>query len=385
MPSQTFDIAIIGAGPSGSACALALRNSGLSVVIVDKEIFPRDKVCGDAVPGMAFKAMDHLGHDWGKTMRDFSEKTEINSTEAFLPNGKSIKRNWSGYSYNCKRIDLDNFLLQLVKTNTSTTILENNRVVNATINNEFVELTLLDGKLLKASVIIGCDGANSVIARQLGNFDFRGDHLATAVRCYFRDVEGLKKGVNEVHFFKELMPGYFWIFPLENGWSNVGYGIFADKTGKNKETINLREVMQKIISEFPSIAPRFQNAELIGGYKGFALPLGTRKNQISGERFMLCGDAAALINPVGGNGIDNAMWSGILAAEQAIRCFSDADFSANYMRNFDKTVYKKLGRQLFYSTCLMRIFQRFPSLVNKMSSVVQYQTFTKYFMKFFKI
>lgn len=100
---------------------------------------------------------------------------------------------------------------------------------------------------------------------------------------------------------------------------------------------------------------------------------------------MLCGDAAALIDPIGGNGIDNAMWSGSLAAEQAIQCFRNGDFSATHMKKFDKAVYKKIGSQLFYSTCLMRLFQRFPSLFNKIASILQYRTITNLLIRLFKM
>jgi geranylgeranyl reductase family protein len=385
MAADFYDVAIIGAGPAGTACALALQNSGLQVVLIDKATFPRDKACGDAVPVMAFKAMDHINPEWGQAMRNFLDKTEISAAEAYMPNGKSLKRTWSGYTCNSKRIDFDNFLLQLVRTNTNTTIIENKRVESVEVSNDYVVFTLQDETTLKASVIIGCDGANSVITRQLGKFDFRGDHIATAVRCYFHGIEGLQKGVNEVHFFKEFMPGYFWIFPLENGWANVGFGVFSDKTGHNKDKLNLREAIQTITTSFPSIAPRFRDAKSTDSYKGFALPLGTRKRKISGKRFMLCGDAAALIDPIGGNGIDNAMWSGSLAAEQAIQCFRNGDFSATHMKKFDKAVYKKIGSQLFYSTCLMRLFQRFPSLFNKIASILQYRTITNLLIRLFKM
>ena len=53
-----YDVAIIGAGPAGSACALALQGKGFKVALIDKEAFPRDKICGDAIPGSAFKAIN---------------------------------------------------------------------------------------------------------------------------------------------------------------------------------------------------------------------------------------------------------------------------------------------------------------------------------------
>jgi len=64
----------------------------------------------------------------------------------------------------------------------------------------------------------------------------------------------------------------------------------------------------------------------VDNIKGFPLPFCTHKRTISGNRFMLCGDAASLIDPLSGHGIDNAMWSGIFAARQAMMCFKSFDF-----------------------------------------------------------
>jgi flavin-dependent dehydrogenase len=78
---DSCDIAIIGAGPGGCACALALHESGLRVVLIDKEIFPRDKICGDGIPGMAFRAMDKIKPEWGMAMRQFTDKADVRTSK----------------------------------------------------------------------------------------------------------------------------------------------------------------------------------------------------------------------------------------------------------------------------------------------------------------
>jgi flavin-dependent dehydrogenase len=77
---KTYDIAIVGGGPSGCACALALHGSGLKVVLVEEDSFPRDKICGDAIPGPAFKAMDLIRPEWGQAMRAFADKETIQTS-----------------------------------------------------------------------------------------------------------------------------------------------------------------------------------------------------------------------------------------------------------------------------------------------------------------
>ena len=380
-----FDIAIIGSGPAGSSCALALQGSGLKVALIDKDQFPRDKVCGDAIPGHAFKAMDRINPAWGIRMRAFADKSDIQSARAYIPNGKSIIYHWVNYSYNSKRIHFDNFLFNLVRSETDTTIFENTRLQTITKTDNSVTCSFIDGSLMEAGLVIGCDGSNSVVTRQLGSFDLRGEHVAIAVRAYYKGISGLEKGVNEFHFFKEALPGYFWIFPLEDGWANVGFGLSSNKKSNGENGTPLRQTFQTLIAETPVLKERFSNAYSPEPCKGFSLPLGLERKKISGERFMLCGDAASLVDPIGGHGIDNAMWSGLFAAEQAIACFQSNNFSADKMEAYDEAVYKKMGAKLFRGAYLLKLMDRFPFLFHFFTWVATSQKFTKKILRLFKV
>ncbi|MES2730721.1 MAG: NAD(P)/FAD-dependent oxidoreductase [Bacteroidota bacterium] len=380
-----YDVAIIGAGPSGCACALALHRSGLRVVLIDKDFFPRDKICGDAIPALAFKAMDRIKPEWGLAMRQFADHAGIYTSKVFAPNGKTIKLDWVLHAYNSKRLHFDNFLMQLVRAETETTILENKRLQKITVDMDHVCCQFQDGSFLKTAIVVGCDGANSVVKRQLGKLEPLDKHSSAAVRAYFSGVDGVKPGVNEFHYFNELLPGYFWIFPLDNGWTNVGFGISQSKHRKNKKPINLRDSLHTIITTSPSIAPRFKNAKLLEDIKGFALPFWTQKRAISGERFMLCGDAASLIDPLQGHGIDKSMWSGLFAAEQAVKCFNTTDFTADCMLQYDTQLYNKIGEELARSSFIMRLLLRFPWLINLSVWVGQNQTLTNWIARKLKI
>ena len=103
--------------------------------------------------------------------------------------------------------------------------------------------------------------------------------------------------------------------------------------------------MKKIIETDPAIGPRFSGASMKGDIKGYYLPLFTRKRKISGERFMLCGDAASLVNPATGAGIGQAMQSGRYAGWQAVKCFEKNDFSEGFMRSYDRTLHEKIWKE----------------------------------------
>jgi flavin-dependent dehydrogenase len=108
----------------------------------------------------------------------------------------------------------------------------------------------------------------------------------------------------ELHFLKDFLPGYLWIFPLPNGLCNVGAGILSSHASRNH--INLRDRLMRAIRNHPDLSSRFTNAEMIGKVEGWGLPLGSKRRRLSGDNFLLTGDAASLIDPFTGEGISNS-------------------------------------------------------------------------------
>ena len=158
-----------------------------------------------------------------------------------------------------------------------------------------------------------------------------------------------------------MQPGYFWIFPLANGMANVGMGMLSSAVSSQKA--NLKQMMQEIIDTHPVIKERFKNATLHGKVEGWGLPLGSKKRNLSGERFLLTGDAGSLIDPFTGEGIGNAMVSGLVASRQIKAALEANDFSAEFLRSYDAALYKKLWAELKLSHYLQILSAR-PWLFN---------------------
>lgn len=335
---QEFDVIICGAGPAGSTCALALGNSGLRVAVIEKNIFPRDKTCGDLIAAYVPKVFGTISSSLKQNFEEFSEKMEMNTCRLVAPNEKMFDFRFNENGFVSRRIDLDNFLFEQAAAQKNTTFF---------LNHSVKEISLGDGSVLvragsaefRGKIIIGCDGAHSVASKKLTDTRLDPDHHCGAVRAYYRNVTGVVPKTFEIHLIKDFLPGYFWIFPVKDNLTNVGLGALSSVISNRK--MDLRTSLQKVVREVPYISDRFRAAECIGKIEGFGLPLGSRKVPMSGDHFMLCGDAASLIDPLSGEGIGQAIVSGRYAGWQAKKCFEKNDFSARHMKQYDKQVYDK--------------------------------------------
>ena len=104
----------------------------------------------------------------------------------------------------------------------------------------------------------------------------------------------------EIYFDKRFFPIYLWVFPLPGNLANVGFSMLSGEIAKRK--INLRKAFYGFIEQSPELKRKFKDAVQVSPPEGFGLPLGSKVPVISGERFMLAGDAASLIDPITGEG-----------------------------------------------------------------------------------
>lgn len=380
-----YDVVIIGGGPAGSACALQLSKSGLTVALFDKEVYPRDKVCGDAIPGPTFKMMDKINAEWGRALRAFHAKEEIRISRCYVPNGKSFAIHWKAYSYNSKRIDFDNFLMSLVRENTTTEVFEMKRLKSLQVESDGVICHFLDQTTCKAKIVIGADGANSVVKRYVHQSKSHKKYTCAAVRMYAQNVSGMEHATNEFYYLKNYLPGYLWIFPLSNGAVNIGFGLQFNGESAQKKELNLRETLLQIIEHEPLIKERFASLKVLDDVKGFGLPMYDGKREISDERILITGDAAALIDPLMGHGIDKAFISGYIAAEHAILAIKNNDFSRAFLSRYDQSVYTRVGNDLKRSQYILKLVNKSPRVINAFARLAQNKRFFNWLVKVSKV
>jgi menaquinone-9 beta-reductase len=324
--------------------------------LVEKSVFPRDKVCGDAIGSRVKNILRRIDPLLEKSLEEYPEKTVSRGWKLFGPGGQKVQVEFVNHGYVSRRVDFDNFLFEKVKENRSAECFENTTISEVKIFSEGIAATTSEGKVLTGKLIIGCDGAHSIVEKKLCGSTVDHEHYSGAVRSYYHNVGGIQSDYIEIHLSDKFLPGYFWIFPLKDNYSNIGFGMLSKDIIRKK--VDLKKAFYNIIADSPTLNKRFENARQCSQLQGFGLPLGGKQRKISGERFILCGDAASLIDPLNGEGIGNAMYSALIASEQVKKCFAKNDFSSEFLAAYDREIGRKLIPELSKKLQMQRLFNR---------------------------
>ncbi len=359
---HSFDIVICGAGPAGTAAALALKDSGLRIALLDKAIFPRDKVCGDAIPGRAIKNLHRIAPAIADDFRSTAPALITRSTALFYK-GRRISFNWVGEAYTCARMSFDHFLYEQVADRTGTHLFPGHHITDVLRQGNEWLLHTRQGVSFTCRMLIGADGAQSVTAKTMAGRKLNRENHVGSVRAYYSGIAGMDAHTTEVWFDRKYLPSYLWVFPLPGNVANVGFGMLSSEIARRR--VNLRELFHAFIADTPGLSDRMANATAISPLEGFGLPLGATKEVISGDSYILTGDAASLIDPISGDGIGNAVLSGRLAAEQAIACFRQNNFTAPFIAGgYDTVLQQAIGSELRTHYYARRILARSPFLLD---------------------
>ncbi|MFZ0389335.1 MAG: NAD(P)/FAD-dependent oxidoreductase [Calditrichia bacterium] len=366
---ENYDIAIVGAGPAGSTAALFAARAGLKTLLVDKSEFPRDKICGDAISGKSLNILKQL------SLTGPIEKipqVRANGVIFSSPKGEHLKIKFRSadssdtlHGYVCRRIEFDRFMFEQARKEVDRCYTGFRFTGLLKKDNHTAGITGIppgESAPLKfqAKVVIAADGYKSAVARELGQYAYNSRHMLVALRAYFKNVKGMSDFI-EIHFVKSALPGYFWIFPLDNGMANVGIGM--RHLDIKKHNIDLQQVLRDTIRS-PQFAPRFAEARLTEKIKGWNLPTGSyfRPNYSDGVLFI--GDAAGLVDPFTGEGIGNAMTSAKIAVNVAAEAIRQGNTGKAFLAEYHRRLKAEIGSELALSYQLQKIGTRFPFLLN---------------------
>jgi geranylgeranyl reductase family protein len=309
---QSTDVAVVGAGPAGVAAAITLARAGHQVTVVDKATFPRDKICGDGLTTGALRLLEGLGlrpeavASW-QVVDDVVVRSPSGREVTFpLPRGRGT------YAAVARRADLDAALVDRARA-AGVKVLDGHACSGARESDDGVALDVDGHGELRARWAVAADGMWSPVRKHLGlaTPGYRGEWHA--FRQYFTGVGPRAASELFVWFEPDLLPGYAWSFPLPGGVANVGFGIQrGGKVGRIQEMGALwRDVLAR-----PHVREVLGDAaEPESPHRAWPIPARVDQAVLTGRRTLFVGDAATATDVLTGEGIGQALLTGVLAAE----------------------------------------------------------------------
>jgi geranylgeranyl reductase family protein len=329
--TSRYDAIVVGGGPGGAATAYHLARGGASVLLLERSAYPREKVCGDGLTPRAVAALDAMG--LRDTYRDWSRSAGLK----IHGGGVTVELPWpelSGFpSYGLARprTDFDQLLARHAEK-AGATLWDRTEAVGPLVEHGLVRGVVVrrDGEDpvdLRAELVVAADGASSRIAQALGLHRDQRRPIGVAVRQYVtseRDRDPWIDSYLELWRGDELLPGYGWVFPMADGTLNVGLGLL--NTSAHFRNVNYRRLLAEWL---PTVGREwgFGAADAVSRPRSAPLPMAANRHPPVHRGVLFVGDAAGLINPFNGEGIDYAMESGQLAAETGLAVLESGDRS----------------------------------------------------------
>jgi geranylgeranyl reductase family protein len=326
--SPTFDVVIVGAGPSGSSCAYWLARAGWSVCLIEKKDFPRVKTCGDGLTPRSVHQLAQMGLE----PEVAANGHRYNGLRAF-GFGASLEMNWPehpifpNYGYTITRFNLDGLVAQRAVENgavllsgvEATGLLEPSESPNgglrAAAGVVVKEKATGTTAAIRGRYVIVGDGQNSRLGRELGTERNRAWPMGMALRGYYTSDRHDEPWIDSHLDIRDpkgaVVPGYGWIFPLGDGRVNVGVGLLS--TGGAWKGVNTTKLQEYFVAQTAD-EWGLNDETSCGAPTGGRLPMGMAIGPRVGANTMTIGDAAAMVNPFNGEGIAYGYETGRLAA-----------------------------------------------------------------------
>lgn len=367
-----YDIVIVGAGPAGATAAYAAGRRGLRVALVDRAFFPRDKPCGDGIGPGAVTVIRQLG------LSDFfardipvdavtvagPDNTELNATTSEL--GSAV------YGYIVPRRDFDNRLLDRALKEKAVDFTGCKFIRTGTANHfRTVEIQKKDGSHshLTGRLLIGADGANSVVRRALGGPASSPARTGLAMRAYARsdafNPGGAQGPRMYFSFSRELLPSYAWLFPTGRGTINIGVG--GPVTEVRKAGQDLRRLLAAYAGQFRTSGIDLTELE---SCRAHHLPHFGGMPPLTHPRAALIGDAASMINPFSGEGIAYGMTAAVRLIEYLPDNLTSSRALQDALAGFEHD-FRRTYRAHIASTLLLHRLMRSPSWAKLFISAAQ--------------
>ena len=302
--SELFDLVVVGAGPAGSAAAIAAQRAGMSTLLLDAQGPRRDKTCGDGLTPRAVDTLVRLGLDV-PVYRNKGLKLHGFGGDVVAP--------WPrGEGSASPRARFDAMLVSEASL-AGATVRHDCAATGVRFSGGAISAVETEQGEVRARWVIVADGVRSPFGKLLGRTWHRGQVYGIAARSYcaspFSDEPWMHSHVELRDAGGVIQPGYGWIFPLGDGTVNLGCGDLS--THARPAKVNTKKLLALYASQQ-------REAWQLGPEKAVAsalLPMGGAVSNVAGPNWALVGDAAACVNPLNGEGIDYGLETAVLAVD----------------------------------------------------------------------
>ncbi len=348
------DVLIVGGGPAGSALAYHLARAGIAVIVAEAERFPRDKVCGDGVSPIALGELHAMGITRTQT---FKKANEIDEVGLFIKKDKAIIKlaKPDELPYHARiipRMELDNLIYEAAKK-AGAVYYEQCRVSHYDSNSDRVVTTYRNGReegRILSKLIVGADGSRSVVARQLKGSKTDAAFQLLGLRAYYEGINGPKNRV-DVYFSEENFPGIYWLFPKGTQGANVGMAMIYQTYPRKPAQV--KQLFENHLRNNPDLLERVGKGAITGKIEGWPITFYDAKSPVIADRLLLVGEAAGLINPLSGDGIQYSLLSARWAADCLKDCFQENDYSLQSLQRYVERLQGELSHDFAMSNLMV--------------------------------
>src|SRR6516165_2384052 len=335
-PADSADVLVVGAGPAGSSTAFHLAQSGLDVLVLEKSVFPREKVCGDGLTPRAVKQLVTMG-----IPLDVADGWFPNKGLRIIGGGVRLELDWPelsaypGFGLVRNRLGFDETLARAAQK-AGARLLEGVTVTGPVLDD--------DGRITgvtahaagsgeaersySARLIVAADGNSSRLSLAMGLAKRDDRPMGVAVRTYYtspRHRDDYLESWLELWDGDRLLPGYGWIFGMGDGTSNVGLGLL--NTSAAFQHTDYRGLLKRWLAGMPA-GWGYTEENRTEPIRGAALPMGFNRTPHYTRGLLLAGDAGGMVNPFNGEGIAYAMESGEIAARLITQALARPDLAS---------------------------------------------------------
>lgn len=359
LATNDFDVIVVGGGPAGATAAYFLGLRGVKTLLIDKSRFPREKACGGGITSRVLGRFPHLAEPL-KTI----PVNPIHQVYLEAPDGTPLRQTSGTPLYlMIRRYEFDNLLFDLAREKVETK--EGVLIKKIELSSEKATVYTKDNRQYTAKIIIGADGANSVVAKECG-LGQKGVREAFAIDMMeetpYKTLNITDRDTMYVYYGIQGHYGYGYIFPKADH-INLGVGYKLDyylSAFKNGHYKHYLKFLEKVKED-----------RLVGGdsiednFMAFPIPIRGPLKKTFRERVLLCGDAAGFVNAFTAEGIYYAMVSGEHAAAAAFSALKNNDFSEHRLREYETLWKNEIGVDLAQSVKIQDYLLASPTRIDR--------------------